>query len=99
MHLDVCTHPRLGCIADRRPECKCIQSCAPLVSYQLYVAHSFGASAAGIAEVQRDLNASAGSISWSLSLFILMQGAVPVIWSAVSEVMGRKVRLGLRALW
>lgn len=46
---------------------------------------------AGIAEVEHDLHTTSGSISLSLSLYILMQGGFPVIWSAVSEIVGRKV--------
>ncbi|GJE91884.1 MFS general substrate transporter [Phanerochaete sordida] len=44
----------------------------------------------GIAEVERDLHTSSGSISLSLSIFILIQGGFPIIWSAVSEIVGRK---------
>ena len=54
---------------------------------------SFCYTAAGIAEVEHDLHASSDSISLSLSIFILLQGAMPLIWSAVSEIIGRKVRL------
>jgi len=37
------------------------------------------------------LHASSGEISLSLSLFILVQGNFPVIWSAISEIKGRKL--------
>lgn len=43
-----------------------------------------------IAEVESQLHASSGQISLSLSIFILLQGGFPVIWSAVSEIVGRK---------
>ncbi|KAH7915437.1 major facilitator superfamily domain-containing protein [Hygrophoropsis aurantiaca] len=42
------------------------------------------------AEIQRDLHASSGQISWTLATFIIIQGNFPLIWSAVSEIQGRK---------
>lgn len=47
---------------------------------------------AAIAEIESDLHASAGQLSLTLSLFILIQGGFPLIWSSVSEIQGRKVR-------
>jgi hypothetical protein len=41
--------------------------------------------------IEQDLHASPSSISLSLSLFILCQGHVPLLWSAISEIKGRKV--------
>ncbi|KAH8082849.1 MFS general substrate transporter [Cristinia sonorae] len=43
-----------------------------------------------ISEIASDLHASSRQISWSLSLFILFQGNVPLLWSVLSEVYGRK---------
>ncbi|KAL4249199.1 MFS transporter superfamily protein [Abortiporus biennis] len=43
-----------------------------------------------IAEIQADLNAPSSKISLSLSLFIMIQGGFPLVWSAISEVYGRK---------
>ncbi|KAF9220514.1 vacuolar DHA amino acid exporter [Gyrodon lividus] len=43
------------------------------------------------AQIEQQLHASPGQISLSLSLFIIVQGNFPVIWSAVSEIKGRKV--------
>ncbi|KAG1887567.1 MFS general substrate transporter [Suillus subluteus] len=43
------------------------------------------------AQIQQQLHASSGDISLSLSLFILVQGMFPVIWSAISEIKGRKL--------
>ena len=40
--------------------------------------------------IEDDLHASASEISWSLSLFIMVQGSFPILWSAVSEIKGRK---------
>ncbi|KAF5376834.1 hypothetical protein D9757_008897 [Collybiopsis confluens] len=60
---------------------------------------SFGSVIAGLAgniqtpaigEMQADLSASPSQISLSLSMFILLQGLVPLIWSSISEVKGRK---------
>ncbi|KAK0449557.1 vacuolar DHA amino acid exporter [Desarmillaria tabescens] len=52
----------------------------------------FGASIQNPAneEMERDLPATSGEISWSLSLFILMQGITPLLWSSISEVKGRR---------
>ncbi|KAI9569106.1 major facilitator superfamily domain-containing protein [Boletus coccyginus] len=43
------------------------------------------------AQIEQDLHASKSSISWSLSAFILAQGLFPLVWSAISEIKGRKV--------
>ncbi|KAG0699911.1 vacuolar DHA amino acid exporter [Suillus ampliporus] len=43
------------------------------------------------AQIQQQLHASSGDISLSLSLFILIQGNFPIIWSAIGEVKGRKL--------
>lgn len=43
------------------------------------------------AQIQQQLHASSGDISLSLSLFILVQGNCPIIWSAISEIKGRKL--------
>ncbi|KAG0704805.1 vacuolar DHA amino acid exporter [Suillus ampliporus] len=43
------------------------------------------------AQIEQELHASSGDISLSLSLFILIQGNFPVIWSAISEIKGRKL--------
>lgn len=48
---------------------------------------------AGIAQIEEQLHATPGQISWSLSIFILLQGCVPLLWSAVSEIVGRKVNI------
>ncbi|KAJ7248883.1 major facilitator superfamily domain-containing protein [Mycena haematopus] len=44
-----------------------------------------------IAEMEADLPATASQISWSLSSFIALQGVMPLFWSAISEVKGRKL--------
>lgn len=41
--------------------------------------------------IEQQLHASSKQISLSLSLFILMQGNINVIWSAISEIKGRKL--------
>jgi MFS family permease len=46
---------------------------------------------AAIEYVQRDLNATTNEIALSLSLFILVQGVSPLLWSSVSDIKGRKV--------
>ncbi|KAI0088499.1 MFS general substrate transporter [Irpex rosettiformis] len=44
----------------------------------------------GIAQIEDQLHATPAQISWSLSIFILIQGSVPLLWSAISEIIGRK---------
>ncbi|KAJ7235850.1 vacuolar DHA amino acid exporter [Mycena rebaudengoi] len=44
-----------------------------------------------IADMEADLPATASQISLSISLFIGLQGVMPLLWSAVSEVKGRKL--------
>ncbi|KAF7985540.1 hypothetical protein HWV62_3783 [Athelia sp. TMB] len=41
--------------------------------------------------IEQDLHASPSEISWSLSCFILVQGNFPLLWSAISEIKGRKI--------
>lgn len=41
--------------------------------------------------MEERLHASPSQISLSISLFILLQGNAPLIWSAISEIKGRKV--------
>ncbi|KAJ8516982.1 hypothetical protein ONZ45_g5758 [Pleurotus djamor] len=42
-------------------------------------------------QMQEQLPATSSQISLSLSMFILSQGLVPFIWSAISEIKGRKL--------
>ncbi|KII91323.1 hypothetical protein PLICRDRAFT_105812 [Plicaturopsis crispa FD-325 SS-3] len=44
-----------------------------------------------IQSIEDDLHASSSDISLSISLFILCQGTAPILWSAVSEIKGRKL--------
>jgi len=46
---------------------------------------------AAIEDVQRDLQASINEIALSLSLFILVQGISPLLWSSLSDIKGRKI--------
>ena len=46
---------------------------------------------AAINDVERDLHATTNEIALSLSLFILVQGNFPLIWSSISEIKGRKL--------
>ncbi|KAG2145187.1 MFS general substrate transporter [Suillus clintonianus] len=43
------------------------------------------------AQIEQQLHTTSGDISLSLSLFILVQGNCPIIWSAISEIKGRKL--------
>ncbi|RDX46518.1 vacuolar DHA amino acid exporter [Lentinus brumalis] len=43
-----------------------------------------------ISQIEQDLNASSSSLALSLSLYILIQGGVPLLWSTLSEFWGRK---------
>ena len=47
--------------------------------------------AAAINDIKAELHATDQDISLSLSLFILFQGITPLLWSALSEIRGRKV--------
>ncbi|KAH9891990.1 MFS general substrate transporter [Cubamyces lactineus] len=49
-----------------------------------------GCTVAAISQIEEQLHASSGEISLSLSLFIAIQGAMPLLWSALSEFWGRK---------
>ncbi|KAH0832263.1 MFS general substrate transporter [Lanmaoa asiatica] len=42
-------------------------------------------------QIEEELHATASEISLSLSLSILVQGNCPVVWSAVSEIKGRRL--------
>ncbi|KAF9050297.1 vacuolar DHA amino acid exporter [Panaeolus papilionaceus] len=44
-----------------------------------------------VAEMERDLPATSQQFSLSISMFVLIQGIIPLIWSVVSEVKGRKL--------
>jgi hypothetical protein len=48
---------------------------------------------ASIKQVETDLRTTSGKISLSLSLFIVVLGGVPLLWTAISEIKGRKVRV------
>lgn len=41
--------------------------------------------------IEKDLHATDSQISWTLAVFMLIQGNFPLIWSAVAEITGRKV--------
>ncbi|KAF8995622.1 MFS general substrate transporter [Cyathus striatus] len=43
-----------------------------------------------IEEIKHDLNATSAQLSLSISLFLLLQGLVPLIWSVISEFQGRR---------
>ncbi|KAF7320829.1 Vacuolar DHA amino acid exporter [Mycena chlorophos] len=44
-----------------------------------------------IGDMERDLPATSSQISLSLSLFIAFQGSMPLLWTALSEIKGRKL--------
>ena len=45
---------------------------------------------AAVVEMETELPATPSQFSLSLALFILFQGTVPLFWSAISEIKGRK---------
>ena len=45
---------------------------------------------AAVEEMETELPATPSQFSLSISLFILFQGTIPLFWSAISEVKGRK---------
>lgn len=52
------------------------------------VLHLFSAA---VEDMEEQLPATSEQFSLSISLFILVQGTVPLMWCAISEVKGRKV--------
>ena len=48
---------------------------------------------AAIKQVETDLRTTSGKISLSLSIFILFLGSMPLLWAAIGEIKGRKVRV------
>ncbi|KAG8984623.1 hypothetical protein FRB93_006403 [Tulasnella sp. JGI-2019a] len=42
-------------------------------------------------QIKQQLHASNAEIAASLSIFILVQGSTPIIWSAISEIKGRNI--------
>jgi MFS family permease len=44
-----------------------------------------------LSSLQADLNASSSTLALTVSLFILGQGFFPQIWTAISEISGRKL--------
>ncbi|KAF8995665.1 major facilitator superfamily domain-containing protein, partial [Cyathus striatus] len=46
-----------------------------------------------IEEIKHDLNATSAQLSLSISLFLLLQGLVPLIWSVISEFQGRRLKV------
>lgn len=44
----------------------------------------------GIADIQRDLHTTPGLISLSLGIYVCFQGSMPILWSSISEILGRK---------
>jgi hypothetical protein len=45
---------------------------------------------AAVVEMETELPATPSQFSLSIALFILFQGLMPLFWSALSEVKGRK---------
>lgn len=48
-------------------------------------------------EVKADLHGTETEIGLSLSLYILFQGVIPVVWASTAEIIGRKVSHHTRA--
>jgi len=46
---------------------------------------------AAVAQMEEDLSATSAEFSLSIAVFILGLGVVPLAWSSISEVKGRKV--------
>ncbi|KAG1834710.1 major facilitator superfamily domain-containing protein [Suillus variegatus] len=83
-HVAVSDDPRQWSYA-RKTTTLCIVSLATMVS----------ASASNIQNpsnslIEANLNATSSQISWTLAAFLIIQGNFPLIWSAASEIKGRK---------
>jgi MFS family permease len=61
------------------------------MSFQSLTASS--AFTAAVQAMEQDLPATSDQFSLSISLFALVQGLMPIAWSAISEIKGRKARL------
>ncbi|QRV92414.1 major facilitator superfamily transporter [Ceratobasidium sp. AG-Ba] len=46
---------------------------------------------AAFSQIKRELHATDSQIALSLAFFILVQGNAPLVWSAISEIKGRKI--------
>ena len=46
---------------------------------------------AAVQEMEQQLPATPGQFSLSIGLFVLFGGTMPLFWSAISEIKGRKV--------
>ncbi len=90
--LDEHTMPDLLSIDDGRPWREHVQ---PWVSAKPILAAPFTKRTsleAAIKQVETDLRTTSGKISLSIAIFIIFQGGVPLLWSSISEIKGRKVR-------
>ena len=46
---------------------------------------------AAVAQIEKDLSATSAEFSLSIAVFMLVLGIVPLAWTSISEVKGRKV--------
>jgi MFS family permease len=46
---------------------------------------------AAIKQIETDLQTTSGRVSLTLSVFVVVQGSVSLLWTAISEIKGRKV--------
>lgn len=63
--------------------------------YLLRVFRALKPRLAAVKEMELDLPATSAQFSMSLAIFILVQGVVPLAWSAISEIKGRRVGKGI----
>ncbi|KAG1800278.1 major facilitator superfamily domain-containing protein [Suillus plorans] len=83
-HVPVNDDPRQWSPA-RKTTTLCIVSLATMVSALASNIQNPSNSA-----IEADLHATSSQISWTLAAFLIIQGNFPLIWSAASEIKGRK---------
>ncbi|KAG2050022.1 vacuolar DHA amino acid exporter [Suillus hirtellus] len=83
-HVPVNDDPRQWSSA-RKTTTLCIVSLATMVSALASNIQNPSNSA-----IEADLHATSSQISWTLAAFLIIQGNFPLIWSAASEIKGRK---------
>lgn len=48
-------------------------------------------NSAAFGQIKKELHATDSQIALSLAIYILVQGNAPLVWSAISEIKGRKI--------
>ena len=76
------------CILNRWTGGQYTESCVFMVDIAIYCLTI--TYIAAVIEMEAELPATPSQFSLSIALFILFQGSVPLVWSSISEIKGRK---------